>query len=112
MWHKGFNVWLIKYLYIPLGGNKNIFSILTVIAFVAFWHDHTINIIFWALLISIFMVTEILVKRYFRKNHPELFSKNWFKYLTCFESAIYIYFFIICNLIGFGYGRENRNYYQ
>jgi hypothetical protein len=48
MWHKGFNVWLVKYLYIPLGGKNNIFSILVVVSFVAFWHDHTINIIFWA----------------------------------------------------------------
>jgi D-alanyl-lipoteichoic acid acyltransferase DltB (MBOAT superfamily) len=106
MWHRGFNHWLIKYLYIPLGGNNNIASVLCVVAFVAFWHDHTINIVFWALIISLFMIPEIIIKRYFRKNKKHLFSKFWFKYLACFTSSIYIYFLIICNLIGFGYGLD------
>lgn len=56
MWHRGFNHWLIRYLYVPLGGRRNIFSVLAVVSFVAFWHDHTINIIFWALIIALFMV--------------------------------------------------------
>ena len=56
MWHRGFNHWLIRYLYIPLGGNNNICSVLFVVAFVSFWHDHTINIVCWGLIISIFMI--------------------------------------------------------
>ncbi len=107
MWHRGFNHWLIRYLYIPLGGNNNIVSVLCVVAFVAFWHDHTINIVFWALIISLFMIPEIVIKRYFRKNYKNLFKQNWFKYLSCFASAIYIYLLIICNLIGFGYGADS-----
>ena len=79
-------------------------SVLAVVAFVAFWHDHTINIIFWALIIALFMVPEMLIKRYFRSKKKHLFGKYWFKYLSGVISAIYIYFLIICNLIGFGYG--------
>lgn len=56
MWHKGFNHWLIRYLYIPLGGNQNLFSVFSVILFVAFWHDHTIKILFWALILVLFMI--------------------------------------------------------
>ncbi len=104
MWHRGFNQWLIRYLYIPLGGKDNILSVLAVVMFVAFWHDHTINIIFWGLIIALFMVPEIVIKRYFRKNKKHLYTKYWFKYIAGFVSSIYIHFLVICNCIGFGYG--------
>jgi len=106
MWHRGFNHWLIRYLYIPLGGNKNYFSVLAVVAFVAFWHDHNLNIILWAFLIVLCMIPELMIKRYFRKNHSNLYKKHWFKYLSGFAAAIYIYLLMICNLVGFGYGAD------
>ena len=56
MWHRGFNQWLIRYLYIPLGGNKKIHAVIVTIMFVAFWHDHTINIVCWALAIMLFIL--------------------------------------------------------
>lgn len=74
MWHRGFNQWLVRYLYIPLGGNKNIFSVMVTIAFVAFWHDHTLNIIIWAFTLIIFILPEILIKKYFKKHHKHLFK--------------------------------------
>lgn len=73
MWHKGFNHWLIRYLYVPLGGNKNFVSILCVILFVAFWHDHTIKILVWAIILVIFMIPEIGIKAYFRKRYKHLY---------------------------------------
>lgn len=56
MWHRGFNQWLIRYLYIPLGGNRNKFSIVFTFLFVAFWHDHTLTILVWALGILVFIL--------------------------------------------------------
>lgn len=60
MWHRGFNQWLVRYLYIPLGGNRTvrttILSTVSVIAFVAFWHDHTFNILLWAFLLVLCFV--------------------------------------------------------
>jgi D-alanyl-lipoteichoic acid acyltransferase DltB (MBOAT superfamily) len=56
MWHKGFNQWLVRYLYIPLGGNQSAFPTIVVIAFVAFWHDHTVNIVLWALTFVLFIL--------------------------------------------------------
>jgi len=104
MWHRGFNQWLIRYLYIPMGGNKNIVSIVFVIFFVAFWHDHTLKILLWAIAIIIFILPEILIKRYARKNLHHLFKEHWFKYIAALASAIYIYFLVFSNIIGFGYG--------
>ena len=56
MWHKGFNHWLIRYLYIPCGGRNNYLSVAAVIAFVAFWHDHNLKIILWAFILVLFMI--------------------------------------------------------
>jgi len=56
MWHRGFNQWLVRYLYIPLGGNTTLLSTISVIAFVAFWHDHTLNIVVWAFTFILFIL--------------------------------------------------------
>jgi D-alanyl-lipoteichoic acid acyltransferase DltB (MBOAT superfamily) len=104
MWHRGFNHWLIRYLYVPLGGKSNILSVLAVVSFVSFWHDHTINIVFWGLIIALFMIPEIMIKKYFRKYKRHWYNTYWLKYVAGFVSSIYIHFLIICNCIGFGYG--------
>jgi len=105
MWHRGFNQWLVRYLYIPLGGNKQvIISTISVIAFVAFWHDHTINIVIWAFTFILFILPEILIKRYTKKYLPHLFKRHWFKYTAALASAFYIYLLVYSNIIGFGYG--------
>lgn len=104
MWHRGFNQWLVRYLYIPLGGNKSIISVIATIAFVAFWHDHTLNIVIWAFALIVFILPEILIKRHARNNWRELFGLHWFKYLAAVSSAIYIYFLVFSNIVGFGYG--------
>lgn len=39
-WHSSFNAWLVRYLYIPLGGNRHrCLVIWPVFLFVAVWHD-------------------------------------------------------------------------
>ena len=106
MWHRGYNLWLIRYLYVPLGGKNNFISVIAVIAFVAFWHDHTIKIVLWAFILVLFMVPEIAAKRFFSSNFRHLYPKMWFKYFSAVVSAVYIYFICIANLIGFGFGHE------
>jgi hypothetical protein len=94
----------VRYLYIPLGGNQNILSVIPTIAFVAFWHDHTLNIIIWAFALIIFILPEILIKRHARRYWKRQFQLSWFKYLAAFSSAVYIYFLVLSNIVGFGYG--------
>lgn len=106
MWHRGYNLWLIRYLYVPLGGKNNFISVVCVIAFVAFWHDHTIKIVLWAFILVLFMVPELVVKRYFSARYRHLYPKMWFKYFSALVSAVYIYFICLANLIGFGFGHE------
>jgi protein-cysteine N-palmitoyltransferase HHAT len=104
MWHRGFNQWLVRYLYVPLGGNRSLLSVVATIAFVAFWHDHTLNIVIWAFALVLFILPEILIKRYARQSLGNYFPLHWFKYLAALSSAIYIYFLVFSNIVGFGYG--------
>ena len=67
MWHRGFNLWLIRYLYVPLGGNKHIYSYGFVFLFVAFWHDTELKLLYWALVILMFIIPEIYIKNKFRR---------------------------------------------
>ena len=106
MWHRGFNQWLIRYLYIPLGGRKNLLSVIITVSFVAFWHDHSLKIIIWAFVIVIFILPEIIIKRYVERKYEFLYPSHWFKYLCAFTAAIYIYFLVLTNIVGFGYGLE------
>ena len=111
MWHRGFNHWLIRYLYIPLGGNNNYLSVIATIAFVAFWHDHSVYIVLWAFMIVLFIVPEIAIKRFFRtwKGSVELYKKQWFKYICALLAGIYIYILCLANIYGFGVGKDHTD---
>ena len=71
---RSFNVWLIRYIFIPLGGSKyksiNIWIIFT---FVALWHDLKLNLLLWGWFICIFLIPEIFVKNYFNKEKVKIY---------------------------------------
>lgn len=60
-WHCSYNRWIVRYMYIPLGGAKypylNIWPIFT---FVAIWHDTSFQLLAWGWLISLFFIPELL----------------------------------------------------
>ncbi|RNF25492.1 putative GUP1 [Trypanosoma cruzi] len=60
-WHASFNLWIVRYMYIPMGGNRmkhlNIFPIFF---FIAIWHDIELRLIHWAGIICIFFLVELL----------------------------------------------------
>jgi D-alanyl-lipoteichoic acid acyltransferase DltB (MBOAT superfamily) len=67
-WHRSFNQWLIKYIFIPLGGNKYKFlNIWVIFTFVALWHDLEIKLLVWAWFICIFLIPEIIGKIFVSK---------------------------------------------
>ena len=107
-WHRSYNVWLIRYIYIPLGGkDKKLFNMWIVFSFVALWHDLKLNLLIWGWFICFFLVPEITVKVYFSKdkmNH--LHSKFYFRMIKYMFCSLYIMLMIVANLIGFGMGSE------
>ena len=109
-WHRGFNQWLIRYLFIPLGGSAHkLWNIWVVFTFVAIWHDFNMNLIVWAWVICASLMPEIGIKSYLNSVSCRfLWQTCWFKFISATAGALMIMMMVIANLIGFGNGLENE----
>ena len=59
-WHASFNRWLVRYMYVPLGGSaRKLLNVWPVFAFVGVWHDLESKLMGWALLMALFMLPEL-----------------------------------------------------
>ncbi|KAL0945527.1 hypothetical protein HGRIS_001009 [Hohenbuehelia grisea] len=62
-WHRSYNLWIIRYIYVPLGGAKNVVvNTLLVFTFVALWHDLTFKLLAWGWLVSLFVIPELMAR--------------------------------------------------
>jgi protein-cysteine N-palmitoyltransferase HHAT len=62
-WHRSFNRWVVRYIYIPLGGsNRSIVNTLAVFTFVAFWHDISLKLLAWGWLVTLFILPEVIAR--------------------------------------------------
>eukprot|EP01101_Sappina_pedata_P010290 TRINITY_DN6446_c0_g1_i1.p1 TRINITY_DN6446_c0_g1~~TRINITY_DN6446_c0_g1_i1.p1 ORF type:complete len:544 (+),score=138.25 TRINITY_DN6446_c0_g1_i1:42-1673(+) len=67
-WHGSMNKWILRYMYIPLGGTKyQHFSIWLIFGFIALWHDIDWRWICWAILNCFFMTFEKVTVAIFSK---------------------------------------------
>lgn len=105
-WHRAFNQWLVRYLFIPLGGSKyKIFNIWAVFGFVAVWHDLSSNLLAWGWGMCIFIMPEILVKAYFKRDEMAEFRKSLvYSWMCAGTGALYVGFLVIANMVGFSFG--------
>jgi len=105
-WHRSFNQWLIRYLFIPLGGSRyKFFNIWVVFSFVAIWHDMNLNLVIWAWGICLALMPEMLLKWYFNlPKYRYLWNKVWWKYACALAGGVDILLMISANLVGFGIG--------
>lgn len=72
-WHRSFNRWTIRYIYIPLGGSKRpVLNTLAVFTFVAFWHDISLKLLVWGWLITLFILPEIIARMIMPPNKVSL----------------------------------------
>lgn len=61
VWHRSYNRWVIRYIYLPLGGARyRIWNIWPIFTFVAIWHDIQFRLLVWGWLICLFMLPEII----------------------------------------------------
>lgn len=72
-WHRSFNRWIVRYIYIPLGGSsggkvRGIANFLVVFTFVALWHDINLRLLMWGWLITLFVLPEVLAGMAFPKR--------------------------------------------
>ena len=102
-WHRSFNLWILRYLYVPLGGrNTSNWNIFPIFAFVAIWHDFNWQLLAWGCLIPLIILPEILsnwVAKRFRLNR----LKNY-REICAMAAALNIFLLMIGNLVGFSVG--------
>jgi D-alanyl-lipoteichoic acid acyltransferase DltB (MBOAT superfamily) len=107
-WHRSYNIWLIRYMYIPLGGKEwKFLNIFVIFSFVALWHDLEWHLLVWAWCIYFSIVPEIIVKTYFNNEKRKyLLNYMWFRYLRALASSFDVCLMVIANLAGFASGGD------
>ncbi|KAK5079095.1 glycerol transporter [Lithohypha guttulata] len=112
-WHRSFNRWIVRYLYVPLGGGpgggtgavRGTINMLAVFTFVALWHDINLQLLAWGWLIVFFVLPEILATIAFPKSkwrdRPTTYR------MICGVGAVFnIMMMMAANLVGFAVGLD------
>ncbi|TPX52492.1 hypothetical protein SeMB42_g01399 [Synchytrium endobioticum] len=110
-WHRSYNRWLIRYVYVPLGGNKTgvigyLINSFIIFTFVAIWHDRELKLLAWGWLIVLFFIPEIIATRVFAKYK----KRAWYRHLCAFGGACNSFLMITANLVGFVVGIDGIQY--
>ncbi|KAJ4721787.1 MBOAT (membrane bound O-acyl transferase) family protein [Melia azedarach] len=111
-WHASFNKWLVRYMYIPLGGSqKKLYNVWAIFTFVAVWHDLEWKLISWAWLTCLFFIPEMVVKSAADSFQAEsTLGEFLFRELSAFAGAITITCLMIANLVGYVIGPSGVNW--
>ncbi|KAK7425728.1 glycerol transporter [Neonectria magnoliae] len=113
-WHRSYNRWLIRYIFVPLGGTsfrtwratvRSIVTYLAVFTFVALWHDIKLRLLIWGWLIVIFMVPEWTATALFPKRNWE-HRPNQYRMICAAGSVCNVMMMISANLVGFAVGLD------
>eukprot|EP01084_Bolivina_argentea_P045966 84612_1 len=116
-WHASFNLWNKRYIYIPMGGSKvyapkRVMNIIFVFVFTTLWHgDFEFKLLLWGSLMSILIVPELLIKRYYYGTNNVLIKRMRERqvinrYIHGIGGVMNIIILFIANLIGFGPGYD------
>ncbi|KAI8381506.1 MBOAT-domain-containing protein [Radiomyces spectabilis] len=104
-WHRTFNRWTIRYIYIPLGGSKYMmFNIWIVFTFVALWHDIELKLLAWGWLICLFLLPELIASGLF--SYKKFGHKPYYRFVCGIGAVGNILMMMIANLIGFCVGLD------
>ncbi|CAI6338834.1 unnamed protein product [Periconia digitata] len=113
-WHRSFNKWSLRYLFIPLGGShssgfwgkaRTTLNYLTVFSFIAIWHDIKLRLLMWGWLVTLFVLPEFIASKIFParkwKNSPMAY-----RYLCGVGAVGEILMLMAANLVGFALGLD------
>lgn len=125
-WHRSYNRWVVRYLYVPLGGGggggntssrspspksgllaraRKIFNQLTVFTFVAIWHDINLRLLMWGWLITFFVLPEVIASMLF-PAHRWRSAPNAYRVLCGIGAVGNILMMMAANLVGFAIGLD------
>ncbi|KAI6155414.1 MBOAT, membrane-bound O-acyltransferase family-domain-containing protein [Pisolithus tinctorius] len=108
-WHRSYNLWVVRYIYIPLGGTKNVaVATLLIFTFVALWHDLSFRLLAWGWLVSLFIVPEMLAAYLLPQSKYGHYS--WYRHVCAIGAVFNIVMMMTANLVGFVVGTEGVLY--
>jgi len=108
-WHRSYNIWNIRYLYVPIGGSdRPILSTLAVFTFVALWHDLSFNLLAWGWLISLFIIPELAARRFLPAS--KFGEMPWYRHVCAVGSVFNLLMMMSANLIGFVIGVDGMKH--
>ncbi|KAI0247695.1 MBOAT-domain-containing protein [Lactifluus subvellereus] len=109
-WHRSYNLWIVRYLYIPLGGTHRLVATSVLIfTFVALWHDLSPRLLAWGWLAAILIFPEVMAKR---TLPPSLFGERWWYRHVCAAGGVFnILLMMGANLVGFVLGVDGAQYF-
>lgn len=107
-WHASYNLWLVRYIYIPLGGAaRRVIAIWPIFLFVALWHDLEWRLVSWAWLICFAFLPELLVKKWSSSSRfDSLRQTEAFLNVSAAAAALNIALLMVVNMIGFVVGLD------
>ncbi|XP_020581794.1 putative membrane-bound O-acyltransferase C24H6.01c [Phalaenopsis equestris] len=105
-WHASFNKWIVRYMYIPLGGSqKKLFNMWIIFTFVALWHDIEWKLLLWAWLTCIFFIPELVIKSSISSFTPRSAAGKFvLREMSAVAGAVTITCLMVANLVGYVVG--------
>jgi len=106
-WHASFNRWLVRYVYVPLGGrDSRVFAAVLTFLFVAVWHDLEAKLIAWGLLNAGFLSVEWAAGAAWNRHTRGMASTRpcLHRHLAALGGATFIFCLMAVNMIGYSVG--------
>ncbi|CAE6420274.1 unnamed protein product [Rhizoctonia solani] len=109
-WHRSYNLWIIRYIYVPLGGSTQVLrNTLIVFSFVALWHDLSFKLLAWGWLVSLFVIPEVLARSIVSRS--QFGDRPWYRHACALGGVGNILLMMGANLVGFVIGLDGMRYF-
>ncbi|KAG2490642.1 hypothetical protein HYH03_011033 [Edaphochlamys debaryana] len=105
-WHASYNRWLVRYMYVPLGGTAwRVANVWVIFTFVAAWHDLEWRLMGWAWIMAGAVAPEMAAKALARSSAVRpLHGTAAFRHACALAAALNILLLMSANLVGFVVG--------
>lgn len=102
-WHRSFNKWAVRYVYLPLGGVEHkVRNALITFLFTAMWHDLELHLFVWGMLMVGIVLLETVAKYVFASSRKGPYY--WWRFVGGTGCVLNIWMMLIGNLVGFAVG--------
>ncbi|KAJ8613506.1 hypothetical protein CTAYLR_002182 [Chrysophaeum taylorii] len=104
-WHASFNEWLVRYLYLPLGGAARPAATVAAFAFVVLWHDLSEpRLLAWGTLNALFLLSERALGLASAARRAASTDAPFDRARVASLGAVYVTALLVANVVGYSVG--------